>query len=130
MVKFTGVKTMIRLKLKSKEDVEQIPSFCGDLDFNKTWELTIKEYDYSRTNAQNKRYWRLINEIGSFLGYNPEEIHNMMKYKYLSYKNELLGDEVTVVPSTSDLTIKEFLEYQSNIEKFAVSLGFKLEENT
>ena len=121
---------MIRLKLKSKEDVEQIPSFCGDLDFNKTWELTIKEYDYSRTNAQNKRYWRLINEIGSFLGYNPEEIHNMMKYKYLSYKNELLGDEVTVVPSTSDLTIKEFLEYQSNIEKFAVSLGFKLEENT
>ena len=51
----------------------------------------------------------------------------MMKYKYLSYKEELLGDEVVVVPSTSELTIKEFLEYQSNVEKFAISLGFKLQ---
>ena len=118
---------MTKLILKSKKDVEQIESLCGSLDFNKAWEVVVKEYDYGRSNAQNKRYWRLVNEIGSYLGYSPEDIHSMMKYKYLSYKEELLGDEVVVVPSTSELTIKEFLEYQSNVEKFAISLGFKLQ---
>lgn len=118
---------MTKLMLKSKKDVEQIQSLCGSLDFSKTWEVVVKEYDYGRSNAQNKRYWKLINELGSYLGYSPEEIHNMMKYKYLSYKEDLLGDEITVVPSTSDLTIKEFLEYQSTVEKFAIGLGFKLQ---
>ena len=118
---------MTKLILKSKKDVEQIENLCGSLDFSKAWEVTVKEHDYSRSNAQNKRYWRLVNELGSYLGYSPEEIHNMMKYKYLSYKEDLLGDEITVVPSTSELKIKEFIEYQNNVEKFAISLGFKLQ---
>ena len=54
-------------------------------------------------------YWALITELGSFLGYNTEEMHLMMAYKYLSYKNELLGDEVVVVPSTTKLKYKSSL---------------------
>ena len=52
---------MTKLILKSKKDVEQIESLCGSLDFNKAWEVVVKEYDYGRSNAQNKRYWRLVN---------------------------------------------------------------------
>jgi len=36
----------------------------------------------------------------------------------------MLGDEMTVVPSTSKLTIKEFVEYSSKVERFASGLGF------
>jgi len=50
-----------------------------------------------------------------------------MKYKFLSYKQEMLGDEMVVVPSTSKLNIKEFVEYLAKVERFAVSLGFKLD---
>ena len=47
-----------------------------------------------------------------------------MKYKFLSYKQEMLGDEMVVVPSTAKLTIKEFVDYLSRVEEFASSLGF------
>jgi hypothetical protein len=39
----------------------------------------------------------------------------------------MLGDEMVVIPSTSKLTIKEFVAYLSKVENFAVTLGFKLD---
>ena len=51
-------------------------------------------------------------------------MHELMKYKFLSYKQEMLGDEMTVIPSTSKLNIKEFVDYLSKVEVFASSLGF------
>ena len=115
---------MTKLILRSKEDVAQIESLCGSLDFNKAWEVEVKPFSFNRSAEQNKRYWKIIKELGSFLGYDEGEMHELMKYKFLSYKQEMLGDEMTVVPSTSKLTIKEFVEYSSKVEIFATSLGF------
>jgi len=115
---------MKKLILRSKKDVEQIESLCGELDFSKAWEVEIKPFSFSRSADQNKRYWKIIKELGSFLGYDEGEMHELMKYKFLSYKQEMLGDEMTVVPSTSKLTIKEFVDYSSKVERFASELGF------
>ena len=120
---------MPKLKVTSSEELEYARKLIGELDLSKAWEIEIKEYDHQRSIQQNRKYWKLVGELGSYLGYSTEEIHNMMKYKYLSYKEELLGDEVTVVPSTSKLSIKEFIEYLSHVEEFAHGLGFKLEED-
>ena len=120
---------MTRYKVTSSEELEHLQKQIGELDLSKAWEVEIKEYDHQRSIQQNRKYWKLVGELGSYLGYSTEEIHNMMKYKYLSYKNDLLGDEVVVVPSTSKLSIKEFIDYLSHVEGFAYSLGFKLEEN-
>ena len=120
---------MPRLKVTSNEDVEHARKLIGELDLSKAWEINVKEYDHQRSIQQNRKYWKLVGELGSYLGYSTEEIHQMMKYKYLSYKQELLGDEVVVVPSTSNLSIKEFIDYLSNVEGFAHTLGFKLEED-
>ena len=38
----------------------------------------------------------------------------------------MLGDEMVVIPSTSKLTIKEFVNYLSRVEIFAGTLGFQL----
>lgn len=118
---------MKRLKVTSEEELEHVRKLLGELDLSKQWDIEVKEFKSNRSVAQNKRYWRLINELGSYLGYEPEEMHQMMKYKYLSYKQEMLGDEMVVIPSTSDLTIKEFIEYCNNVERFAISLGFTLD---
>lgn len=118
---------MKKLKVTSEEELEHVRKLLGELDLSKQWDIEVKEFKSNRSVAQNKRYWRLINELGSYLGYEPEEMHQMMKYKYLSYKQEMLGDEMVVIPSTSDLTIKEFIEYCNNVEKFAISLGFTLD---
>jgi len=118
---------MKKLKVTSEEELEHARRQIGELDLSKQWDIEVKEFKSNRSTAQNKRYWRLINELGSFLGYEPEEMHQMMKYKYLSYKQEMLGDEMVVIPTTSQLTIKEFIEYCNNVERFAVGLGFTLD---
>ena len=120
---------MPKLKVTSEEELEHARKLIGELDLSTAWEINVKEYDHQRSIQQNRKYWKLVGELGSFLGYNTEEIHQMMKYKYLSYKQELLGDEVVVVPSTSNLSIKEFIDYLSHVEGFAHTLGFKLEED-
>lgn len=118
---------MIRLKITSEEDVENARHQIGELDLSKAWEVEVKPFAFNRSTEQNKRYWALIKELGSFLGYDEGEMHELMKYKFLSYKQEMLGDEMVVIPSTSKLTIKEFVEYLEKVERFAVSLGFTLD---
>ena len=118
---------MTRYKVTSKEELEHAVKQIGKLDADKAWDIEVKKFAFNRSVEQNKRYWALVTELGSFLGYEEQEMHELMKYKFLSYKQEMLGDEMVVVPSTSKLNIKEFVEYLSKVERFAVSLGFKLD---
>ena len=126
-VKFIGGKVMKRLKITSEVGVENLRRLVGELDLSKAWDVEIKPFAFNRSTQQNKKYWALIGELGSFLGYEEQEMHELMKYKFLSYKQEMLGDEMVVVPSTSKLTIKEFVEYLEKVERFAVELGFTLD---
>ena len=118
---------MKRLKITSEEDVENLRRLVGELDLSKAWEVEIKPFAFNRSTQQNKKYWKLVGELGSFLGYDEGEMHELLKYKFLSYKQEMLGDEMVVIPSTSKLTIKEFVEYLEKVERFAVTLGFTLD---
>ena len=118
---------MKRYKVTSEEELENVRKQIGELDLSKAWEVEVKPFAFNRSTQQNKKYWKLIGELGSFLGYDEGEMHELMKYKFLSYKQEMLGDEMVVIPSTSTLTIKEFVSYLSQVERFAISLGFTLD---
>ena len=74
-------------------------------------------------NQSEKNYWKLIEELGDFLGYEADEMHALMKYKFLSYKQDMLGDEMVVIPSTSKLNSKDFEDYLSKVEEFASTLN-------
>ena len=115
---------MTRLKITSEETLEHAQKVIGELDLSKAWEVKVKPFAFNRSAEQNKRYWKIIKELGSYLGYDEGEMHELMKYKFLSYKQDMLGDEMVVVPSTSKLTIKQFVEYSSQVERFASELGF------
>ena len=117
---------MIRLKVTTEEELEHARKQIGELDLSKAWEIEVKPFSFNRSVEQNKRYWKLITELGSFLGYDEGEMHELMKYKFLSYKQEMLGDEMVVIPSSSNLTIKEFVDFLSKVEHFASTLGFNL----
>ena len=117
---------MTRYKITSEETLENARKQIGELDLSNAWEIEVKPFQFNRSVEQNKRYWKLIEELGNFLGYDVGEMHELMKYKFLSYKQEMLGDEMVVIPSTSKLTIKEFVDYLAKVERFAVSLGFQL----
>lgn len=117
---------MQKKKISGSEN-ESIQKLFGSLDPTKIYDITLQEHKDSRSIQQNKMYWALITEMGSYLGYNTEEMHSMMAYKYLSYKQELLGDEVVIVPSTTKLNIKQFAEYYDKVCQFAYTLGFRLD---
>ena len=95
--------------MTSEEELENARRQIGELDLSSAWEVEVKPFAFNRSTQQNKKYWALIGELGSFLGYDEGEMHELMKYKFLSYKQEMLGDEMVVIPSTSKLTIKEFV---------------------
>ena len=115
---------MKRYKVTSEDELENVRKQIGELDLTKAWEVEVKPFAFNRSTQQNKKYWKLVGELGSFLGYDEGEMHELLKYKFLSYKQEMLGDEMVVIPSTSKLTIKEFVEYSSKVEVFASTLGF------
>ena len=117
---------MKRFKVTSEEELEHVRKQIGELDLSQAWEVEVKPFAFNRSVQQNRRYWKLIQELGSYLGYDEGEMHELMKYKFLSYKQEMLGDEMVVIPSTSKLNIKEFVDYLSKVEVFASSLGFNL----
>ena len=118
---------MKRYKVTSEEELEHLRKQIGELDLSQAWEVEVKPFAFNRSTQQNKKYWKLIGELGSFLGYDEGEMHELMKYKFLSYKQEMLRDEMVVIPSTSKLTIKEFVEYLNKVERFAIELGFTLD---
>ena len=115
------MKKTLRLTLKSRPEVI---SELLKLNPDKDWRVDIGPWTSMRSHEQNKRYWEMLGQLGDHLGYTADEMHQMLAYKYLSYKNVVMDNEVVVVPSTTSLTIKEFAEYMNNVENFASSLGF------
>ena len=73
-------------------------------------------------NQNEKKYWKLIEDLGDLLGNDADEMHALMKYKFLSYKQDMLGDEMVVIRSTSKLNSKDFEDYLSKVEEFAFTL--------
>ena len=118
---------MKRYKVTSEEELEHAQKQISKLDLTKAWEIEVKPFAFNRSTQQNKKYWALIGELGSYLGYDENEMHELLKYKFLSYKQDMLGDEMVVIPSTSKLTIKEFVDYLSKVERFASTLGFQFQ---
>jgi hypothetical protein len=76
-------------------------------------EITIKEN--KRTNKQNKLWWSWMKIISNELGYTKDEIHDILKYKFLLREEIIDGETNQYVKSTSTLTKKEFNELTTKV---------------
>jgi len=115
---------MIKFNL-TETNLPLLISKLKELNFKKIWKVTISESKPLRSLSQNDRYWIMLKELGEYLGYSDIELHELLKYKYLSIQKQIAGQPVTVIKSTSALTIDEFSEYNANVERFAIEFGFK-----
>jgi len=116
------------LKKKISGNAEgSIQSLFGNLNPDKFYDVEVSEHKDSRSHQQNKLYWALITEMSSYLGHTTEEVHDLMRYKYLSFKELVGNEEITRVPSTAQLSIKTFNEYYDKVAQFAYGLGFILD---
>jgi hypothetical protein len=119
---------MIKFNL-TKTNLPFLINKLKELNFNKIWKVTISESKPLRSLSQNDRYWIILKELGEYLGYSDIELHELLKWKYLSSQKEIAGQLVTVIKSTSSLTTEEFMEYNNNIERFASDYGFKFKND-
>ena len=119
---------MIKFTL-TKNNYPELIKKLSELDNEDFWEITIKKFDPKRSLDSNDFYWKLITAMADYFGVsNKEEMHDVMKYNYLSERKEIKGKKIITIKSTSDLNQKEFNEYVSKVKNFAIDHGFLLDE--
>lgn len=88
---------------------------------NQRIELILRKEKKDRSNQQNKAYWGIIIEILSeqeaFGGYTKDEIHDALREKFLSYRDEKTG--LLKMRSTTSLSTVEFNDYYAQIQRWA-----------
>ena len=99
-----------------------------ELDFSKVWKIQVTEKKPIRNLSQNDLYWTLLEGLSDHLGYTKDELHELMKYKYLKYAKEIAGQPVVVVPSTADLDTAQFAELIENVLRFANEYGCSFQD--
>ena len=71
--------------------------------------IEVREAKDIRTNAQNRLYWKWVEIISNDLGYqDKQEIHNILKYKFLLKEEVINGEIHQGLKSTTTLTKEEF----------------------
>tara|TARA_R100001594_G_scaffold94682_1_gene128917 strand:+ start:25 stop:408 length:384 start_codon:yes stop_codon:yes gene_type:complete len=105
-------------------------------DFLKTLEnnyfVEVKKKRNTRSNNQNSYYWKcIVQELANSLGYFPNEMHNILRSKFLSewemieINNKKVG--LNKIGSTTDLDTKAFEVYAEQIRIWALTeLGIRL----
>tara|TARA_R110002012_G_scaffold236593_1_gene410335 strand:- start:402 stop:824 length:423 start_codon:yes stop_codon:yes gene_type:complete len=84
-----------------------------------------------RSTAQNKLYWTWIGIIASELGYTKDEMHIILGDRFLK-KIEVVtkkGKEIAQIPSTTQLTVDEFIDYLCEIEMLCDEWDITLPRN-
>ncbi len=82
-------------------------------------ELILRKQKPKRSDQQNRYYWGCVIEIlANHCGYEPEEMHEALKVKFLSDHAE---DEKGLIRigSTAKLTTAEFVDYTDRVVRWA-----------
>ncbi len=88
----------------------------------------------SRTNPQNSYYWGVvIKTMSDSLGYTSQEMHEIIKHKFLTQNDILKGRTGAVYvshsKSTTELTTVEFEELMADIRQWAsIDLGISIQQ--
>ena len=77
--------------------------------------IEVREAKNIRTNAQNKLWWKWMDVIANETGNNKQEIHSILKYKFL-LKEEMIDGEIHQgLKSTTSLSKEEFSKLTKDV---------------
>lgn len=95
------------------------------------YDLTIKKQSLEspRSNQQNRYLWGVVYEILSEeLGYTIDDLHEIMKSRFLNKPMRLWGEEDTIPRSTTELNTVEMEKYLEDIRMLAAMNGINIPE--
>lgn len=92
------------------------------LDSRKAWAVEIKPWQPKRSHDQNSKYWSIVEEIARQTGHHKDEIHDILKVKFLQTKTvNIFGIEREVVPDSRNLSASQFSEYIDQVQAWAAT---------
>lgn len=80
--------------------------------------MEINEKKVKRSGQQNSFYWLFLSVIEQETGHTIEELHSLFKGMFISEIKNVLGNNVRVSKTTTELTKSEFAEYIMKIEEY------------
>jgi membrane-associated protease RseP (regulator of RpoE activity) len=98
------------------------------LDPTQRWQVTVKPFKTTRSTEQNSRLWKLYTELGQYIGHSPDEVHQLMGYKFLRELKTVNSEPVEVIKSTTKLNTKDMTTYMEAIEQWAAEIGYVWED--
>lgn len=109
--------------INGKAQFLNLPIFKKDLQQYEGQDafLIIKPYKDNRSDNQNRYYWGVVIKLlADELGYLPEEMHEVLKQKFLVSRIVKVGNtEYSIPDSSSTLNTTEFEDYLSQIRTWA-----------
>jgi len=93
------------------------------IDTNKPHVVTVAPFVKKRTNSQLALLWvrhaEVSKAVADYTGHSPEDIHEILKHKFLKPRIVELGDTIVERYSTKGLTVQEMTEFMQRIEAWA-----------
>ena len=109
-MKFTGSVKKGVLKLHDREGFKR---FLKDVDSD-VW-IDVKPAPKARSTQQNAYYRTIIRQIGNHLGYDEDEMHDVIKTKF-------------EIRSTKELSMEDFSDLLDRVIRFSATLGFVVKD--
>ena len=95
---------------------ERFDAYLVGLGEDMKVEVTVRKWRRHRSLEQNRYYWGvIIDMLGNHFGYEPDEMHEALKFEFLRKTDGPLE----TVRSTTSLTTKEFSDYCEDIKRWA-----------
>ena len=107
-----------------KGNAEFLQNRINQLDPTKKWQVTARPYKSKRSLDQNSRLWEWYTALGNYIGYEREEVHELMGWQFLRSQKVINGINVEVIKSTTKLNTEEMTHYMESIERWASEIGF------
>ncbi len=99
-------------------DRERFDNYIRQFE-GKNVQITIETTKTIRSNDQNRYYWLLLENLSNEIGHTTDELHNILKTKFLFGFICINGKEEKMVKSTTELTTVEFEIYLTKIREWA-----------
>ena len=83
--------------------------------------IYVEKFKKKRSNEQNSFYWSVpVKMISEYTGYTNEEVHELLKSKFLGIKKiKIGGDEIERGNTTTNLTTTEYMAYIEDVQRWA-----------
>lgn len=121
-----GMNGELRFVIYSMEHLKRAFSEASQALTGDCFVLTLQREREKRRSAQNRRYWAVLHEIAEQLSTaDTEAWHEYFKRRFIGVKEISLpdGEIVAVGKSSTELSVKEFADYMTSIEAWAVDQG-------